>query len=73
MEEKERKSGAFVNFFKKTSIPPEEINPILERLDSALVKQSDKMFKVFSRPKVTMDNMLELELVSGFVEEKQFG
>ncbi|SDD72940.1 tRNA uridine 5-carboxymethylaminomethyl modification enzyme [Pricia antarctica] len=69
MEEKERKSDAFVNFFKDTSVLPEAINPILERLDSALVKQSDKMFKVFSRPKVKMEHMLELEPVSGFVED----
>jgi tRNA uridine 5-carboxymethylaminomethyl modification enzyme len=69
MEEKERKSEAFINFFRETSVPPEDINPILERLDSALVKQSDKMFKVFSRPKVKMEHMLELEPVSGFVEE----
>ena len=69
MEEKERKSDSFVNFFKKTSVKPEEINPILDSVDSALVKQSDKMFKVFSRPKVTMDHMLQLETVSGFVEE----
>ncbi|MGB7395089.1 MAG: tRNA uridine-5-carboxymethylaminomethyl(34) synthesis enzyme MnmG [Pricia sp.] len=69
MEEKERKSDALVNFFRETSVPPEDINPILERLDSSLVKQSDKMFKVFSRPKVKMEHMLELEPVSGFVEE----
>ncbi|HEA19927.1 MAG TPA: tRNA uridine-5-carboxymethylaminomethyl(34) synthesis enzyme MnmG [Pricia antarctica] len=71
MEEKERKSDAFVTFFKETSVLPDEINPILERLDSALVKQSDKMFKVFSRPKVKMHHMLELEPVSGFVLENQ--
>ncbi|MCL4149669.1 UNVERIFIED_CONTAM: hypothetical protein GTU68_050519 [Idotea baltica] len=51
MEEKLKKSDAFVNFFKETSVLPEDINPILEEVDSALVKQSDKMFKVFSRPK----------------------
>ena len=69
MEEKERKSDAFINFFRETSVLPEDINPILERLDSALVKQSDKMFKVFSRPKVKMAHMLELEPVSGFVND----
>ncbi len=71
MEAKERKSDAFVNFFRETSVLPEDINPILKRLDSSLVKQSDKMFKVFSRPKVKMEHMLELEPVSGFVEENK--
>ncbi|MDO6818145.1 tRNA uridine-5-carboxymethylaminomethyl(34) synthesis enzyme MnmG [Zobellia sp. 1_MG-2023] len=69
MEEKELKSDSFVNFFRETSVKPEEINPILASVNSSLVKQSDKMFKVFSRPKVTMDHMLQLETVSGFVEE----
>ncbi|WP_298505583.1 tRNA uridine-5-carboxymethylaminomethyl(34) synthesis enzyme MnmG [uncultured Maribacter sp.] len=69
MEEKERKSSLFVNFFKETSVIPEDINPILDSVDSALVKQSDKMYKVFSRPKVTMEHMLQLNRVSSFVEE----
>ncbi|AEM70374.1 tRNA uridine 5-carboxymethylaminomethyl modification enzyme mnmG [Allomuricauda ruestringensis DSM 13258] len=71
MEEKMSKSENFVNFFKKTSFTTEEINPILESLDSALVKQSDKLFKVFSRPKVTMDHMLQLDTVSEFVKENE--
>ncbi|WP_339710886.1 tRNA uridine-5-carboxymethylaminomethyl(34) synthesis enzyme MnmG [uncultured Kriegella sp.] len=73
MEEKERKSNAFVSFFKKTSVLPEDINPILEGLNSSLVKQSDKMFKVFSRPKVSMNDMLQLESVMNYVEENSLG
>ena len=69
MEEKETKSNMFVDFFKNTSVVPEDINPILENVNSALVKQSDKMFKVFSRPKVKMEDMLKLDKVSSFVEE----
>ncbi|WP_282160192.1 tRNA uridine-5-carboxymethylaminomethyl(34) synthesis enzyme MnmG [Ulvibacterium marinum] len=69
MEEKLNKSDAFISFFRDTSVRPEEINPILDSLDSSLVKQSDKMFKVFSRPRVTMDHMLQLDSVSDFVVE----
>ncbi|MFS4492733.1 tRNA uridine-5-carboxymethylaminomethyl(34) synthesis enzyme MnmG [Maribacter sp. 2308TA10-17] len=69
MEEKQEKSNAFIKFFEKTSVLPKDINPILESVDSALVKQSDKMVKAFSRPKVTMNHMLKLESVSAFVEE----
>ena len=71
MEEKMSKSDNFVDFFKKTSFTTDEINPILESLDSSLVKQSDKLFKVFSRPKVTMDHMLQLDSVSEFVKENK--
>src|SRR5690606_1001818 len=63
MEEKLAKSKAFVDFFRDTSFEAGEINPILDEVDSALVKQSDKLFKVFSRPKLTMDHMLRLEAV----------
>ncbi|WP_420320920.1 tRNA uridine-5-carboxymethylaminomethyl(34) synthesis enzyme MnmG [Flagellimonas sp.] len=72
MEDKQRKSDKFVEFFRKTSFAPEEINPILESVSSATVKQSDKLFKVFSRPKVTMDHMLTLDSVSQFVNENEF-
>jgi len=71
MEEKQRKSDAFIKFFEKTSVLPEDINPILESVDSALVKQSDKMVKAFSRPKVTMEHMLQLKAVSSFVEDNK--
>jgi len=71
MERKQRDSDSFVSFFRNTSFKPEEINPILEELGSSPVKQSDKMFKVFSRPKVTMDHMKRLDAVSNFIEERQ--
>ncbi len=71
MEEKERKSDAFINFFKSTSFSPEDINPILDSVSSAPVKQADKMYKVFSRPKVTMEHMLQLDEVSAFVKANQ--
>ncbi|SNY95002.1 tRNA uridine-5-carboxymethylaminomethyl(34) synthesis enzyme MnmG [Flagellimonas pacifica] len=72
MEEKQEKSDKFVEFFRKTSFVPDEINPILESVSSSMVKQSDKLFKVFSRPKVTMDHMLSLKSVSEFVKENEF-
>ena len=67
MQEKKEKSDAFVSFFRKTSFSPDEINPILEEIGTAKVKQSDKMFKVFSRPKVTMDHMMRLDSVTEYV------
>lgn len=71
MEEKERKSGAFLSFFKTTSFNPDAINQILERLDSSPVKQADKMYKVFSRPKVRMEHMMELPEVADYVADNE--
>jgi len=67
MQKKLQNSDSFVTFFRNTSVKPEEINPILNSLDSSPIKQSDKMFKVFSRPKVTMEHMMQLDVVSDFV------
>lgn len=70
MEEKANKSADFIKFFSSTSFVPEEVNPILERIDSAPVRQSDKMVKVFSRPKMTMAHMMELPKVKDYVEQE---
>jgi tRNA uridine 5-carboxymethylaminomethyl modification enzyme len=69
MEIKQSKSDAFVSFFKNTSVKPEIINPILANKESALVGQSDKMFKTFSRPNITMDDMRKIDSVEQFVKE----
>ena len=72
MEQKQKDSTNFVDFFKKTSFTTSEMNPILEEVGSSVVKQADKMFKVFSRPKVTMAHMERLEKVSDFVNQENF-
>jgi tRNA uridine 5-carboxymethylaminomethyl modification enzyme len=67
MEEKQNASYNFVQFFKDTSVSPEEINPILEAKASASVKQKDKMFKIFARPNITFDDMMQVSSVKDYV------
>ena len=67
MEEKQSKSDAFVQFFRETSVKPKEINPVLEDKNSAQVKQQDKMFKVFARPNITMEDMRKVASVDTYV------
>ncbi len=69
MEKKKEKSESFVQFFKETSAVPEEINPIFEKRESALIEQSDKMFKFFSRPEITMEDMKTIPSVNNYIEE----
>ncbi|MGS2725708.1 tRNA uridine-5-carboxymethylaminomethyl(34) synthesis enzyme MnmG [Psychroserpens sp. BH13MA-6] len=69
MEEKQAQSENFVEFFRQTSIKPEEANPVLESKNSSLVKQSDKMFKLFSRPNITIDDMRRFEAVESYIQE----
>ena len=69
MEEKQAKSAAFVQFFRDTSVTPEEANPVLESKKSSPVKQQDKMFKLFARPNITIEDMKQFELVEKYLKE----
>ena len=69
MEEKKQKSEAFIDFFKESSVTPEVINPILEEKDSAIVKQSDKLFKPLSRPNITMQDMQKIDFVTSYIHQ----
>ena len=71
MENKLESSNHMIQFFKDTSVGHEEINPILESKNSALVSQSDKMFKIFSRPNITMDDMSKVASVSEYMENHE--
>lgn len=70
MEEKKEKSFGFLQFLKDTSVSPDEANPVLESKNSSPMKQSDKIFKVFSRPNITMDDIRNFTGVNPFIEEE---
>ncbi|AWM13635.1 tRNA uridine-5-carboxymethylaminomethyl(34) synthesis enzyme MnmG [Flavobacterium sediminis] len=69
MEEKMVKSEAFLQFFRETSVKPEEANPILEAKGSSPMAQPDKMFKVFSRPQLELEDFKKFEKVSEYINE----
>ena len=71
MEEKLSKSEAFVQFFKETSVKPADANPILEEKGSSPMSQPDKMFKVFSRPQLELDDFMKFKQFRDYVEEHQ--
>ncbi|MGS2762675.1 tRNA uridine-5-carboxymethylaminomethyl(34) synthesis enzyme MnmG [Sinomicrobium sp. M5D2P9] len=71
MENKKESADAFIHFFRETSVEPAEMNPVLEEKGSSLMKQSDKMYKVFSRPNITMEDMLQVGDVKKYVEENK--
>ena len=69
MEEKFSKAEAFVGFFKTQSVKPEEANPVLESKDSAPIRQSDKMFKIFSRPNISIEDVRKFSAVENYISE----
>ncbi len=71
MEKKQKESKAFIQFFKNTSVTPSVLNPILESKDSSPVKQTDKLFKPFSRPNITMEDMRKIKEVDDYVVQNE--
>lgn len=69
MEQKFSQSDAMVNFFRETSLKPEEANPILEAKGSAPMSQPDRMFKVFSRPQLDLEDFRKFKKVAAYIEE----
>jgi len=68
MEEKFAASDAMVNFFKETSLTMAEANPVLEEKGSSQIVQSDKMFKIFTRPQIDLEDFLKFDKVKEYAE-----
>ncbi|MCT4575237.1 MAG: tRNA uridine-5-carboxymethylaminomethyl(34) synthesis enzyme MnmG [Alphaproteobacteria bacterium] len=69
MEEKHNAAKKFVQFFRDTSVKPEEANPVLESKGSSLMKQSDKMFKIYSRPNIDINDVRKFKAVEEYIQE----
>jgi tRNA uridine 5-carboxymethylaminomethyl modification enzyme len=69
MEHKLNESEKMVAFYKETSVTMEEVNPILIAKETAEVNQTDKLFKILSRPQIDLSDMLRLEKVASYIKE----
>jgi tRNA uridine 5-carboxymethylaminomethyl modification enzyme len=69
MEHKLNESEKMVAFYKETSVTMEEVNPILIAKETAEVNQTDKLFKILSRPQIDLSDMLKLEKVATYIKE----
>ncbi|WP_395047352.1 tRNA uridine-5-carboxymethylaminomethyl(34) synthesis enzyme MnmG [Flavobacterium sp.] len=67
MEHKLNESEKMVAFFKETSITPAEANPILIAKETAEVNQTDKIFKILSRPQIELADVLKFNNVAEYV------
>ncbi|MFL3661855.1 MAG: tRNA uridine-5-carboxymethylaminomethyl(34) synthesis enzyme MnmG [Polaribacter sp.] len=67
--EKEAKTALLIKFLNETSVKQEEVNPILEAKNLALVNQSMKLFKVAARPQLSLSDFKDLERLKAFLSE----
>ena len=61
-----------MSFYKKTSISPKESICILKDKDSAKLKQSQKISKLYSRPNVYYKDLLKAAKISSFIKREKF-
>ena len=73
MEKKKKQSEDLIQFFKNTSVSHAILNPILISKESAPVKQMDKLYKPFSRPNITMDDMRKINDVEEYITKNKLG
>jgi tRNA uridine 5-carboxymethylaminomethyl modification enzyme len=66
VNQKIKNAEEIINYFKKESINPDEINPALEVIGSALITQKVKMFGILTRPTITL---LDFAIYSPKVKE----
>lgn len=67
---KQKQTREIINYFKKESIDPSEINPALEIIGSAPITQKVKMFGVLTRPTITLlDFALNSPKVKEFISQ----
>ena len=67
MEHKLNESEKMVAFFRETSITPAEANPVLIAKETSEVNQTDKIFKILSRPQIDLNDVLKFESVAVYV------
>ncbi|MFK7033143.1 tRNA uridine-5-carboxymethylaminomethyl(34) synthesis enzyme MnmG [Flavobacterium oreochromis] len=67
MEYKFNQAEKMVTFFRETSVSIKEANPVLEAKLSSPITQGDKMFKIFSRPQIQMEDMMKFEKVKEYI------
>ncbi len=67
--EKQRKTDLLIKFLNETSVKEDEINPILEAKNLALINQSMKLFKIAARPQLDFSDFKNVKKLNAFLEE----
>jgi tRNA uridine 5-carboxymethylaminomethyl modification enzyme len=70
LEKKEIETAELIKFLNKQSIDPNDINPVLERLGSAGIKQKVKIKSILSRPHVTLNDLLVCKELETYLKKK---
>jgi len=70
VKSKSKETSKLISFFKTQSVSPEEVNAILEKNNSSLMRQSNKIYKVLSRPNISIKELKRVNKVSKFLKDE---
>ena len=71
LEQKESETASLIKFLEKQSIDPKDINPVLEKKGSSILKQKIKIKTVLSRPHITMSDLLVCPELNDFLKDNK--
>lgn len=71
MQSKVEGSQKMLHYFQVTSISAEEVNTVLSSKDASLMPHSDKMMKVFSRPQIDFNDIVNFPSVKQFIQNQE--
>ena len=65
-----QKTEKLIKFLKQTSVTQDQINPILTRKQLSLIHQSVKLYKIASRPQLSLTDFEGLDALQSFFHEE---
>ena len=71
-KQKYKDSNSLIDFLKKQSITPKEINPVLNTKKSSPIKQSGKADKILSRPNIYIKDLKKCASIDSFISKNNF-
>ena len=70
VKSKSKETSNLISFLKKQSVSPGEVNAILEKKKSSLMRQANKIYKVLSRPNISMKELKGIDKVDKFLKDE---
>jgi tRNA uridine 5-carboxymethylaminomethyl modification enzyme len=70
LQKKEEETESLIKFLEKQSIDPNDINPILEKKGSSILKQKVKIKTILSRPHITINDLLVCKELKEYLDKE---
>ena len=65
------KTDKLIKFLSNTSVTQDQINPILAKKNLSLINQSVKLYKIASRPQLSLNDFDELDALQAFFQKEE--